>query len=150
MVQMANQETALQSGHYSPVVNYSQSAKAPLPRVESPNVDTKSDWAGAIADSFGKLSSAYASASAAVEKEKKEKADMALNNSFAMQFSKVAEGQRQGVYTAFEADTLMRDIEQKALAVLPYKDVKAMRDGFGGGLPDLEKDRQKFWNQKRL
>ena len=148
MVQMANQETALQSGHYSPVVNYSQSAKAPMPRVESPNVDTKSDWAGAIADSFGKLSSAYASASAAVEKEKKEKADMALNNSFAMQFSKVAEGQRQGVYTAFEADTLMRDIEQKALAVLPYKDVKAMRDGFGGGLPDLEKDRQKFWNQK--
>ena len=149
MVQMANQETALQSGHYSPVVNYSQSAKAPLPRVESPNVDTKSDWAGAIADSFGKLSNAYASASASVEKDKKQKAETDLYNSFAMEYSKITEMQRQGHLTPFQADTAMRTVDQKALSAgVPQDKVKGMREGFGGGLPDLEKDRQKFWNQK--
>lgn len=149
MVQMANQETALNTAHYAPQVNYNQSAKAPMPERREPNVDTKSDWAGAVADSLNNVSRAFASAAVATEKDNKEKAETAKYNSYALRFSQITEAQRQGRLTPFQADTEIRTVEQEGLiAGIPQDKLKAMREGYSGGITKLEEERQTFYNKK--
>lgn len=149
MVQMANQETALNTAHYAPQVNYSQSAKAPMPERREPNVDTKSDWAGAIANAFTTLGTAYIKGASERQKQELETAQQQAYTNLAEKYSRVVQQQRQGLIDPFTAETKIRVIDQEGLqSGIGWKEVKDIRNAYAGKLPDLEVERQKYYNEE--
>ena len=149
MVQMANQETALNTAHYAPQVNYNQSAKAPMPERREPNVDTKSDWAGAIANAFTTLGTAYIKGASERQKQELETAQQQAYTNLAEKYSRVVQQQRQGIIDPFTAETKIRVIDQEGLqSGIGWKEVKDIRNAYAGKLPDLEVERQKYYNEE--
>lgn len=149
MVQMANQETALNTAHYAPQVNYNQSAKAPMPERREPNVDTKSDWAGAIANAFTTLGTAYIKGVSERQKQELETAQQQAYTNLAEKYSRVVQQQRQGIIDPFTAETKIRVIDQEGLqSGIGWKEVKDIRNAYAGKLPDLEVERQKYYNEE--
>lgn len=149
MVQMANQETALNTAHYAPQVNYNQSAKAPMPERREPNVDTKSDWAGAIANAFTTLGTAYIKGASERQKQELETAQQQAYTNLAEKYSRVVQQQRQGLIDPFTAETKIRVIDQEGLqSGIGWKEVKDIRNAYAGKLPDLEVERQKYYNEE--
>lgn len=149
MVQMANQETALNTAHYAPQVNYNQSAKAPMPERREPNVDTKSDWAGAVANAFTTLGTAYIKGASERQKQELETAQQQAYTNLAEKYSRVVQQQRQGIIDPFTAETKIRVIDQEGLqSGIGWKEVKDIRNAYAGKLPDLEVERQKYYNEE--
>lgn len=146
---MANQETALNTAHYAPQVNYNQSAKAPMPERREPNVDTKSDWAGAIANAFTTLGTAYIKGVSERQKQELETAQQQAYTNLAEKYSRVVQQQRQGIIDPFTAETKIRVIDQEGLqSGIGWKEVKDIRNAYAGKLPDLEVERQKYYNEE--
>lgn len=149
MVQMASQETAIRSGHYAPVVNYGQTPRMPIPEYRQPDVDTKSDWGGAIASAIGSLGQAYVRSAAERDKKQQEEIQQQTYTNLAEKYSKIVEQQRQGVISPFAAETMIRTVDQEGLQMgVGWKDVRDIRNAYAGKLPDLEVERQKYYNKE--
>lgn len=148
MVQMANQETALQAGHYSPVVNYNQSAKAPMPIQRQPEIKTDNiDWGrvvGSVASAFSKVSGAY-------REQEQQNAVTQTNNDLARRYQEVKMDERAGTISATTANTMMDRITMDALnSGMDPKTVSKIYGDYSGGIPALEEDAQKYYNKEQL
>lgn len=149
MVQMASQETAIRSGHYAPVVNYGQTPRMPIPEYRQPDVDTKSDWGGAIASAIGNLGQAYIRGAAERDKKQQEEIQQQTYTNLAERYSKIVEQQRQGVISPFAAETMIRTVDQEGLQMgVGWKVVRDIRNAYAAKLPDLEVERQKYYNKE--
>ena len=145
---MANQETALQSGHYSPVVNYSQSAKAPMPIQRSPDIkEDNTDWghvASAAASAFGKVYSAYG-------EQKQQNAEVESNNAFAQRIQEIKMAERAGDISASTANTMMdAEVMKELQAGKDPKTTSKIYNDYAGGIPQIEEENQKFYNKQQL
>lgn len=145
---MANQETALQAGHYSPVVNYNQSAKAPMPIQRQPEIKTDNiDWGRVV----GSAASAFSRVSGAYKEQEQQNAETQANNDLARRYQEVKMAERAGNISATTANTMMDRITMDALnAGRDPKTVSKIYGDYAGGIPQLEEDAQKYYNKEQL
>lgn len=121
---MATETATLDSGIRQPSVNYQATVRMPDVNISTGDVKLPStDWASYALNEGNRLLQGYekwqesdAKAKAAAAKQAEDEADLAQRNALARAINKIEAGRRQGLYNNTVAESMLRDLEDQAIA----------------------------------
>lgn len=151
-VGMAPETATLDSGIRQPSVNYQATVRMPDVNISTGDVKLPStDWASYALNEGNRLLQGYekwqesdAKAKAAAAKQAEDEADMAQRNALARAINKIEAGRRQGLYNNTVAESMLRDLEDQAIASGMDEDtVTKVRKNRQTDILSLETERRK-------